>query len=64
MISERICCDELKINEYEYTLHYFDLNENEVKNTPMTNPYDFDEYVEWKGNYNKLLITYSFETHS
>lgn len=32
---------------------YVDLNGKPVERTPWTNPYDFDEYVEWKGNYNE-----------
>ena len=33
------------------TSYYVDLEGNIVKKTPITNPYNFDDYVEWKGNY-------------
>ncbi len=34
--------------------YYTDLEGRVVKKTPITNPYDFDDYVEWKGNYRQF----------
>lgn len=33
---------------------YKDLEGKAVRKTPITNPYDFDDYVEWKGNYRQF----------
>lgn len=36
------------------TPYYTDLEGNAVRKNPITNPYDFDDYVEWKGNYRQF----------
>jgi len=38
---------------YELRPKYADLDGNEVKRNPITNPYNFDEYVEWQSGYQK-----------
>lgn len=45
--------EEMGIYGYETDTRHLDLDGNIVTKTPFTNPYDFDEYVEWKGNYKK-----------
>lgn len=55
MYSEMICYDNIgNIYGQNIISYYADLDGNAVKKTPITNPYDFDEYVEWKGNYHKF----------
>ena len=55
MYNEMIC-NSYDANTYgEYIIPYYaDLKGNTVKKTPITNPYDFDDYVEWKGNYRQF----------
>ena len=38
---------------YKSRPRYADFDGNEVKRNPITNPYDFDEYVEWECGYQK-----------
>lgn len=41
------------VNGYQCSYAYLNLNGNIVKNSPISNPYNFDEYVQWRGNYNE-----------
>lgn len=55
MYNEMIC-DNFNINMYgqNFTPYYVDLEGKKVKKTPVTHPYNFDDYVEWKGNYRQF----------
>lgn len=49
------CSEDSYMNMFGYYENpkYVDLDGNEVKKNPITNPYDYDEYVEWKCGYEK-----------
>lgn len=51
-----ISYDNYLVNMYGeiITPYYVDLEGNAVRKNPITNPYDFDDYVEWKGNYREF----------
>ena len=56
LYCERMIYDDYDIDIYgqNITPYYADLEGNEVKKNPITNPYNFDDYVEWKGNYRQF----------
>lgn len=62
MCEKLIYCEEMYGSEDEYkdTSYYIDLFGNEINKTPLSNPYNFDEYIIWKGDYkNSDLKAYS-----
>ena len=51
-----VVCNSYDVDMYgeHITPYYSDLEGKAVRKTPITNPYDFDDYVEWKGNYRQI----------